>query len=163
MSDPTGTFLALTLDFSACPWMVHATREAGAGVREDERPRRSNPRVNEYLRTVGLSDDETPWCSAFVNWCMGQAGMAGTGRGNARSWLHWGTPIADCRLGAVAVFRRGQDRSRGHVAFYVGDAGGQLLVLGGNQGNRVCVLGYDRGRLLGLRWPGSVGAASSTP
>ena len=163
MSNLTANFLALNLDFSACPWMVYAALEARAGVREDDRPGRSNPRVNEYLRMVGLSDDETPWCSAFVNWCMGHAGRAGTGRANARSWLHWGTPISDCRLGAVAVFRRGQDRFHGHVAFHVGDAGSQILVLGGNQGGSVCVLGYDRERLLGLRWPGSEGAGSPTP
>jgi uncharacterized protein (TIGR02594 family) len=153
MADLTSEFLALTLDFASCPWMAYAAQEAQAGIREGRKAGLGNPRINEYLRTVGLSDDETPWCSAFVNWCVQQAGLTGTNRGNARSWLHWGGPIVDCRLGAVAVFRRGTNPAKGHVAFYAGDQGSEVLVLGGNQGNAVCVRGYARGRLLGFRWP----------
>jgi uncharacterized protein (TIGR02594 family) len=153
VGDPTSDFLALTLDFTGCPWLKFAAGEAEAKVEEDTGRGRSNPRIDQYLATVGLSDDATPWCSAFVNWCMRQAGIAGTGRGLARSWLHWGVPIADCRLGAVAVFRRGSNPAFGHVAFYVGDQSSKLLVLGGNQGNAVNVKPYDRDRLLGLRWP----------
>src|SRR5437773_1706606 len=62
----TGGFLRMTLDFSNCPWLEFAAAEAQAGVREDTRPGQSNPRVDEYLRTVGLSDDDTPWCSAVL-------------------------------------------------------------------------------------------------
>ena len=44
------------------------------GVQEDTGPG-SNPRVIEYLHSTTLeggaaSTDETPWCSAFVNWCV---------------------------------------------------------------------------------------------
>jgi len=151
--DWTADFLGMTLDFSNCPWLEFAAGEAQAGVREDTRPGHSNPRVDEYLRTVGLGDDETAWCSAFVNWSVTQAGIPGTGRANARSWLHWGEAIVDCRLGAVAVFSRGSSSWKGHVSFYVGDNGGNLLCLGGNQSNAVCVRPYARSRLLGLRWP----------
>jgi uncharacterized protein (TIGR02594 family) len=153
----TADFLAVTLDFSHCPWLRFAVQEARAGVREDLRPGRSNSRVNEYLRTVNLSDDETPWCSAFANWCMGQAGLTGSGRANARSWMTWGGPVVGCRLGSVAVFRRGNSSWRGHVGFYVGDCLDQgetsMLVMGGNQDDSVCVKPYPYSRLLGLRWP----------
>lgn len=153
MGDPTSDFLARTLDFDDCPWLKIAALEAEAKVEEDTGRGQSNPRVDRYLATVGLSNDATPWCSAFVNWCMTEAGIGGTGRGLARSWLHWGVPIADHRVGAVAVFRRGSNPTFGHVAFYVGEQTGRLQVLGGNQGNAVNVRPYDQNRLLGLRWP----------
>ncbi|HET9319482.1 MAG TPA: TIGR02594 family protein [Bryobacteraceae bacterium] len=151
--DLSAEFLNMLLDYSRCPWLEYAASEVRAGVREDTRPGHSNPRIDEYLSTVGMGDDDTPWCSAFVNWSMMQAGIPGTGKANARSWLHWGTAIVDCRLGAVAVLSRGNNNWQGHVTFYVGDNGANLLCLGGNQGNAVCVRPYARTRLLGMRWP----------
>lgn len=145
-------------DFSPFPWMEHAFRELGtrevAGTRDSRR-------IQEYLATVnlGASHDETPWCSAFANWCMQQADIQGTGRANARSWLSWGNANAclsrPC-FGAVTILWRGQRHGwRGHVAFYVGDWQGQISLLGGNQGNRVSIREYDAGRVLGYRWPAS--------
>jgi uncharacterized protein (TIGR02594 family) len=150
--DYTSRFLSLNLDYSNCPWLQYAANEAQANVREVVGSG-SNPRVVEYLRTVGFSDDATPWCSGFVNWCMTQASIAGTNRANARSWLQWGVPIVDCRLGAIAVFTRGSSPAQGHVGFYVGLEGSNILVLGGNQSNAVNVKPYAQSRLLSFRWP----------
>ncbi|HEX5760734.1 MAG TPA: TIGR02594 family protein [Thermoanaerobaculia bacterium] len=68
-----------------------------------------NPRIVEYHRTTSLraTDDEVPWCSAFVNWCMREAGLRGTGSAAARSWLTWGSRLATPRRGCVTVLRRG--------------------------------------------------------
>jgi hypothetical protein len=35
----------------------------------------------------------------------------------------------------------------------VGTRAGQVLLLGGNQDDTVCVKGYPLSKLLGLRWP----------
>src|ERR1700761_7984860 len=103
-----------------------------------------NPRIAEYYAAVGLhpSDDEVAWCSAFANFCMQQAGLSGSGSAAARSWLRWGRQIdlTRAQVGDVAVFWRDSAVGwKGHVAFFVGAAGGNLLVLGGNQGNAVSV------------------------
>lgn len=131
-----------------------ALGELVAGVAEVPGPA-SNPRVSEYLRTVGLGpDDETPWCSAFVNWCFQQVQQAGSGKGNARSWMGWGKPTTNPKPGTVTVFWRGsRDGWQGHVAFYLGEVGGAVIVLGGNQGDRVSVTAYSKERLLGYREP----------
>jgi uncharacterized protein (TIGR02594 family) len=97
-------------------------------------------------------NDETPWCSAFVNFCVEQAGFAGTDSASARSWLNWGrktdTPVTGC----IAVFERGAPPS-GHVAFYVSQSADQIKVLGGNQGNKVSFAHFPKFRLLGYRIP----------
>ena len=139
---------------NACPWMRPAVGELG----QRERPgkRRNNPRIIAYLRVVGFGAwDETPWCSAFANWCMLRAGIPGTGRATARSWLGWGTALdpGRPRFGCVAVLRRTSNPARGHVGFWVGARAGQVLLLGGNQDDAVCVKAYPRSKLLGLRWP----------
>ncbi|KKK66354.1 hypothetical protein LCGC14_2964930, partial [marine sediment metagenome] len=42
------------------------------------------------------SEDETPWCSSFVNFCVCEAGynpIKETGSARARSWLSWGVGV----------------------------------------------------------------------
>ena len=81
-----------------------------------------NPRVVGYHLSTTLdksdaSEDETPWCSSFVNWCMEKAGEDGTNSAWARSWLKWGYPMDVPNRGCVVVFSRGN--SSGHVAFFL--------------------------------------------
>jgi lysozyme family protein len=71
----------------------------------------------------------------------------------ARSYLSWGEPVSETRFGAIAVLERGADPSLGHVGFLVGEAGGHMYVLGGNQSDSVSVAPFARKRLLALRWP----------
>jgi uncharacterized protein (TIGR02594 family) len=130
----------------------YALVELVAGVAEVPGPG-SNPRVLEYLHTVGLGrDDETAWCSAFTNWCHEQAGITGTGKGNARSWLSWGgKPDSPCLGDVVVLWRGSRDGWQGHVGFWVGGSGGAVLILGGNQGDRVSIAAYSPERVLGYR------------
>lgn len=116
--------------------------------------RASNPRIDEYLSTVGLSGDETPWCAAFVNWVLEASGLPGTGAPNARSFLRWGMdiPLDDAQPGDIVVFARGSSSWEGHVAFFsrrVDSA--TIAVVGGNQKNSVCEDTYSTDRLLGVR------------
>ena len=141
---------------AAFPWFEIAMQELERGVSEVPGSG-ANPRIVEYLRSTSLggamaSSDETAWCSAFVNFCVEKAGFAGTDSAMARSWLNWGRGTNNPVTGCIVVFERGAPPS-GHVAFYVSESGGMIKVLGGNQGNKVSIQEYDRGRLLGFRVP----------
>lgn len=132
------------------PWMGIALAERGV---KETPGAGSNPRVLEYLRTTSLpetmrSDDETPWCSAFVNWCVTRAGLKGTGSAAARSWLTWGQSLEVPRRGCVVVLSRD---GGGHVGFYLRTVGSSLHLFGGNQNNLVGTRAYDSSRLLGYR------------
>ena len=138
------------------PWMK--TAEAELGVKEIKGAKKNEPRILEYLKTVGkFLTDETAWCSAFANWVMAQSGYNGTHKANARSWLNWGYPIPTPTYGCIVIFKRGKSSWQGHVAFYVESEGTNLKVLGGNQGDAVSVKPYPKSRVLGYRWPVPVG------
>lgn len=104
---------------------------------------RDNPRVIEYHQATSLKarNDETSWCSSFVNWTMQQAGVRGTNSAAARSWLNWGQAVprdaAHVKPGDVIVFPRGNNPAQGHVAI-VSEVldNGMVRVIGGNQGVR---------------------------
>lgn len=102
------------------------------------------------------ADDETAWCSAFVNAMAREAGYEQSGKLNARSWLDVGVevPIAKAKPGDVVIFWRvSKDSWEGHVAFLVSynAASGTVRVLGGNQSNEVNVATYSTSMLLGVR------------
>lgn len=90
---------------------------------------------------------------------MQQAGLQGTGAGNARSWLAWGNSCpAKPVYGMIAVFWRNNPHGwQGHVGFFVGQDPHHVYVLGGNQGiGQVSIRPYAKTRLLGFRWPSGV-------
>jgi len=148
-SDYAATPAALS---SAPQWVKIAYGELG--VRETPGPK-STPRVDSYLKTVGLSRDDTPWCAAFVQWSLSKAGLPGTGAANARSYLNWGR---DCKpkVGAVCVLARGNSSWQGHVGFVISFTTDTVTLLGGNQGDKVSVQVFPRAKVLGFRWPRSV-------
>jgi uncharacterized protein (TIGR02594 family) len=141
------------------PWLRLARLELAAGVAEISGPK-SNARIDQYhAATRGgplpQDADSVPWCSSFVCWCMEQSGIASTRFKAARSWLTWGSEIAAPVPGCVVVLWRVSPRSgKGHVGLYVGkDDQGRVLLLGGNQGDRVSVRPYQPSRVLSHRWP----------
>lgn len=127
--------------------VAHA--EALAGIREIEGPRH-HPRIVEYFMTVkGLGQlklsDETPWCSAFMNWVMSQVGGEMSTSPLARSWMSVGTDVTTSpREGDIAVFFSTLNQINGHVGLYVCHSPDRkrVLILGGNQGNQVCYQWY---------------------
>lgn len=112
-----------------------------------------HPRILEYLVSVGIEDksDEIPWCSAFVEWCLNQAGIEGTGSGLARSWLEFGSAVPAAEIGDIVVFKRGLQPWMGHVGFFLNIEEDYIYVLGGNQGNEVSVKAYLRDSVIGIR------------
>ena len=133
---------------------------------EELRGPNHNKRILSYLHSCDrLNDelkkaDETPWCAAFMNWCVEKAGYEGTNTAWALSWAEWGQEATN-RRGRIAVFERyvmegGVKKTYGHVGFYLGQTDDdQVIVLGGNQNNKVTVSHYpkdnDKYKFLGCR------------
>ncbi len=157
-------------------WFEIAYRELASGVVETPGPQATQRIVQYHAKTSGrFRDDEVPWCSSFVNWCMAQAGIDRTNHAAARSWLWWGEALDVPVFGCVVVLKRGQANHgpgtrwpdatgsgwtypSGHVGLFVGlgastTGAGVIDVLGGNQGDRVSVRSYSVERVLGYRWP----------
>lgn len=124
------------------------------GVKEIPGPKH-NPRVLEYFAKVGHSwvkDDETAWCAAFVGFCLESAGLSSTRALNARSYLTIGTPTNSPEPGdLVVLWRVSRNSWQGHVGFYISETPNGILILGGNQGNQVCIAEYPKNQLLGYR------------
>jgi uncharacterized protein (TIGR02594 family) len=134
------------------PWYIIAREEMQSGVKEIP-GEKHNPRIVEYQKATSLeaTDDETPWCSSFVNWCMMMTGIARTDKATARSWLSWGFELKYPKEGCVIIFSRGTGW-QGHVGFHAGEKGNQILCLGGNQSDQVSISSYPKLKVLGYRW-----------
>jgi uncharacterized protein (TIGR02594 family) len=133
-------------------WLKIAEKELG--VAEIPGPR-NNPRIIEYHDTTTLSanDEDTSWCSSFINWVMKKAGIKGTVSAAARSWLDWGRePNDDEYEGCVCILWRGSpDGWQGHVGLLVNWDDDSVCLLGGNQNNRVSRAWFPMDRVLGYR------------
>ncbi len=139
-------------------WMAEAWRHLGMRERAGSQ---SAPGILDFFKDAGHGDvrrDEVPWCAAFAGACLARAGEKASGSLLARSYLDWGNVIEQPRLGAVAVLSRGEPWA-GHVGFWLGETGTDLILLGGNQGDAVTVAAFPKARLLGYRWPASRPAA----
>lgn len=143
---------------AAPEWLRLARAEEAAKVAE-LRGKASNPRIEHYFSWTSLGEqpDGTAWCAAFVSFCLGAAGELRMGDGSARAvnWLAWGKTLSEPRPGCIVVLKPQARGTSGHVGFWVGEAGGRVTLLGGNQGGRVSQQPYPRGEVRpnGLRWP----------
>lgn len=135
-------------------WVEEARKYIGAAEIPGER---HEPKILQWwkaIRRSGIKDDETPWCAAFVGGCLEAIGLRSTRFESAKSYMSWGVPIESAIYGCVVIFSRD---GGGHVGFVVGkDVKGRLMVLGGNQGNKVSIAAFDPARVVGYRWPMSV-------
>lgn len=124
-----------------------------------------NPMIVAMMQVTDRSirDDETPWCAGLVNYCAWVLGLKHSRSLAARSWLGVGQPIdlEDARPGFdVVILSRGANpapanvlSAPGHVGFFHAykPETDSIELLGGNQGNEVCIASYPRSRLLGVR------------
>ncbi len=116
-----------------------------------------NKRITQYFTAVpefkGRIKDQTPHCSAYVNWVFAQAGIVGTGSALARSFLKWGVPCGPVR-GAAVIFWRGKKKSPwGHVGLVHRVLDGYVYTLGANQNDQVNISPYPLDKVLGYRFP----------
>src|SRR5690606_6271676 len=133
--------------------IMHALAEYGVF----EYKNGSNPEVEKYIKSCNGGNnlnDETPWCSGFVNWCAKQAGASHTDSLSARSWLKIANVPNNPQVGDVVILWRGEsdDGVAGHVGFYVSkNEDGTINILGGNQSDKVTIQTYPQNRILGYR------------
>lgn len=119
-----------------------------------------HPIIVNWFKELGASwvkDDETAWCSCFMNWCAMRCGLEWPQLItkyflSARSWLKVGKELDKPELGCVVVFWR-EDRTswKGHVGLYISEDDDHIYTLGGNQNNSVCIKAYPKYRLLSYR------------
>ena len=132
-------------------WLVEARKNIGV---QETKGGIHTPEVLKYwkdIRRGGIKDDETPWCAAFVGAMLERSGVKSTRFESAKSYLDWGQLLALPVVGCIVIFTR---EGGGHVGFVVGrDAKGNLLVLGGNQGDEVNIKAFPVSRVTGYRWP----------
>lgn len=120
-----------------------------------------HPAIVSWWSKIGapFRDDETSWCAGFTGGVLEEVDIRSSRSAAARSYLKWGVKLAAPAVGAVVVFWRGSVNGwSGHVGFVVGkDQAGNLMVLGGNQGDMVSIKPFARtgpnARVLGYRWP----------
>lgn len=108
-----------------------------------------------FWRAYGQDDSKLPWCGSFVAYCLQVVGIEPANKyAAAKEWLNWGSPLRYPLTGCVVVFTR---EGGGHVGFVVGiDERQRLMVLGGNQGDKVSIAPFERYRVAGYRWPDGV-------
>ncbi len=151
------------------PWLVVAKQQSGV---KEATGSASNPRIVDFVESTNRpqsddwDDDDVPWCSAFVNWCMVQAGQPRTNSMMAISWKKlWreGTDVGRPAYGAIAVIQWHQDKATcqkwncNRVSWWdnpprwLSNAGlegctkGHVGFVVGKQGGRVVFLGGNQG------------------
>lgn len=145
-------FLANLIGITTKPKWVR-TAEEELGTAEIAGSQQNNPRIIEYHASTSgkFTTDEIHWCSSFMNWVIENSGLKGTNSARALSWANWGYKLDKPALGSIAVFSYGE--GRGHVGIVVGEEGGKLQILGGNQSNKVSISKYGTSQIVAYVYP----------
>ncbi|WP_369586587.1 TIGR02594 family protein [Kingella oralis] len=142
-------------------WLAIARRAIGT---TEIAGKEHNSTIRNWLISLNAwwTDDETPWCGTFVAHCAREADRALPKYWyRAKDWLNTGTRLDKPAYGCVVVFDRA---GGGHVGFVVGkDKHGNLMVLGGNQGNAVNIKPFAISRVAGFIWLDWANGRKSTP
>lgn len=130
--------------------LIEALRLYGVSERAGEE---NNPVIMGWASGLGLmayNMDSVPWCGLFMAYVAHQANKKPPVAPLwARNWMNYGEPCQP-ELGAVLTFSR--SGGGGHVGLYVGeDKHSFYHVLGGNQGDKVCITRIPKERLLSSR------------
>ena len=140
------------IDSTIPSWLRYAHAEIGTA---EIKGLVHNLRIVEYQSVTSFKakDDEEAWCGAFVGWCIKKAGLPLPKiPERAKSWKNWtsGMEISQPAYGCLVVLER---TGGGHVGFAVGrDENKKLLLLGGNQGDKVSIRPTN-GHVLDYVWP----------
>lgn len=133
------------------PWIIEACRH----IDQREIPGKAeNPWIVSLWKAIkrgGIKSESVPWCAAFVGACLETVGIVSTRFESAASYTTWGQALPAPAMGCIVVFTRD---GGGHVGFCVGMThDGDLLILGGNQGDAVTIAAFRRDRATDYRWP----------
>jgi len=115
----------------------------------------SNPVVVGFFQKAGHADvtnDDTPWCAAFLDAIARQVGAPRSSSLLATDWLSVGFRVDTPAFGDIVVFDWSKVGSTGHhVGIVVAVTGPIIWCLGGNQENRVEIRGYKIEAVAGYR------------
>lgn len=117
-----------------------------------------NPRVIGYWDIgkvpLDVNDDEVPWCAAFASAAIESAGYRSPRTARARGFEPGlRCTVADNVLGAIVVLSSDRGAASGHVGFLEAVSPGKVHLLGGNQGNQVCIAPFPSSRIVHVLWP----------
>lgn len=116
---------------------------------------KSNDKILKYFSEIGarwVIDDDTAWCSAFVNWVLKQAGLPYSSALNARNFLTYGKKTIKPVIGDIVIlWRISKTSAFGHVGFFVKETPTTVFILGGNQNNSVNITAFDKSKVLDYR------------
>jgi uncharacterized protein (TIGR02594 family) len=93
------------------------------------------------------------WCARFMNMVLERSGHRGTGSDLARSFASYGQRVSGPQIGAIAVMGRRGGGPGGVVSGI--DAGGNPIIVSGNNRNRVREAPISRGRIYAYVMPSS--------
>jgi uncharacterized protein (TIGR02594 family) len=135
-------------------WIAFARQYIG---QREIKGAKHNPWIVGLWPALGITwfnDDETPWCAGFANRMLQLAGLPTIKPGlaaRALAFKEYGVKLNAPAYGAIAVKER---QGGGHVGFVVGvDQYGNLMILGGNQGDSVKISPFKREDFVAFRWP----------
>lgn len=116
---------------------------------------RHNNVIIGWAKEVGLGSiykaDEIPWCGLYIAIIMKRVERQPVKDAlGALNWNNFGVHSEVPMLGDVLTFTR---KGGGHVGLYIGEDESTYHVLGGNQGNKVCIKRILKSRLSQARRP----------
>jgi uncharacterized protein (TIGR02594 family) len=143
-------------DKDNAPWMDTMTDEAG--VSEDKRQNICDPSILKYSKSIDnkwwreqhFNDESFPWCGCFANYILEENGYEGPAVPSrainfTSTWCKTDVPI----FGALVIYKGAGNE--GHVGFVAGVSGSEVIVVGGNQDDKVQPKRYNRnGKIGGL-------------
>ena len=113
-----------------------------------------NPELLRWAKICNIRDyqkDSIAWCGLFIAYCCKMVGWPVVEWPlGAANWLHFGVPVKVAMFGDIVVFARPGGH---HVGIYIGEDDLFYYVLGGNQGDKVCILRVAKSRCIGIRRP----------
>jgi uncharacterized protein (TIGR02594 family) len=167
--------VAAIIGAGSAPWMAVATAERDKGIQEGTAA--GDAEILRYFQSINVQTktSATPWCAAFVSFCMKSSGsqvaaesIPKTDPALAATWKGWGNPLpanaSTTPQGAVVVLSPTEDQDdSGHVGFFVSGNADTITLLGGNQTNAVKESTYARSRVAAIRWLDVVQPAVAGP
>lgn len=139
------------------PWIAEARKYIGL---KEFPGSANNPVILRWfdaIRSGWFKEDSVPWCAAFVGGCLEAVGIKSTRSAAALSYSAYGVKVLTPVYGCIATklrFNAAGKQVGGHVGFIVGRTPkGDLLCLGGNQGDAVSIATYPRTAFRDYRMP----------
>lgn len=113
-----------------------------------------NKLVEIALKYYGTNPENWtfPWCAAFLNKVLDEAGINHGDSLMARWYLNLGMQTTTPELGDIVIlWRVSKDSQWGHVGLYINEDEQNFYLLGGNQDGTTNIKAYQKFRLLDIR------------